>query len=86
MRFRYIPLLGLLLLFTGCGSKTDNEWDRVIKFKDQWKFSIGDDFNWANPAFDDGDWENILVPSPWEDEGYHGYDGYGWYRRSLNSR
>lgn len=28
-------------------------------------------------------WENIMVPSPWEYQGYPKYDGFGWYKRTF---
>jgi len=48
-----------------------------------WKFSIGDDSSWASPEYDDWDWEEIKVPSSWENEGFHGYNGYAWYRMAF---
>lgn len=56
------------------------EWDRIVNLKGYWKFSIGDDSNWAAPSYNDEDWEEIKVPSYWEDEGFYGYNGYAWYR------
>ena len=48
-----------------------------------WKFSIGDDSAWASPDYDDDDWEEIKVPSNWEDQGYYGYNGFAWYRKTF---
>lgn len=48
-----------------------------------WKFSIGDQQAWKDANFDDSDWEEIRVPSSWEDQGFHGYNGYAWYRRDF---
>ncbi|MFP4548786.1 MAG: beta galactosidase jelly roll domain-containing protein [Fidelibacterota bacterium] len=45
-----------------------------------WRFEIGDNLKWADPKFDDSNWEKINVPSSWEEEGFPGYDGYAWYR------
>jgi len=45
-----------------------------------WRFEIGDNLHWADPNFDDDNWEKINVPSAWEEEGFPGYDGYAWYR------
>lgn len=75
-------LLILIFLLTltesyGSGKK------RLLNLKGQWKFSIGDDKTRAEPNFDDSAWDNIFVPSSWEDEGYPGYDGYAWYRKSF---
>lgn len=46
----------------------------------KWRFSIGDDMEWANPNYDDSHWERIYVPATWEEQGFHGYNGYAWYR------
>jgi sialate O-acetylesterase len=38
---------------------------------------------WADPALDDRSWDSIGVPSYWEDQGYPGLDGIGWYRTAF---
>jgi hypothetical protein len=60
------------------------KWERVVNLKGLWKFAIGDDKDRASVKYDDTDWEVISVPSSWEDEGFHGYDGYAWYRKRFN--
>jgi sialate O-acetylesterase len=57
--------------------------DQVRSLQGQWKFSIGDNKNWAKPDFDDSKWEKIYVPSKWEDEGFVGYNGFAWYRKNV---
>ena len=54
-----------------------------IDLEGNWRFSIGDDTTWASPDFDDRDWEKIKVPATWEDQGFHGYNGYAWYRKTF---
>lgn len=75
------------LFLSACHIKNNkNESDNFkteIDLKGQWKFSIGDDMKWNKPDFNDDNWENIKVPSPWENEGFNGYDGYAWYRKHL---
>ena len=44
-----------------------------------WKFALGDDEERAEYNYDDSRWNEILVPSPWESQGYD-YDGLAWYR------
>lgn len=61
------------------------EWVRLLNLRGLWKFSIGDDMNRAKTNYDDGDWETVRVPSSWEDEGFHGYDGHAWYRRTFRA-
>jgi len=57
--------------------------EKILDLRGKWKFSIGDNWEWSKEKFDDGDWESIYVPSPWEDQGFYGYDGYAWYRKSF---
>jgi Stage II sporulation protein E (SpoIIE) len=71
----------------------------VLPLTGPWKFHIGDDAKWADPNFDDGDWEVVdlgakkesLDPnmgfegfSPgWTGKGHAGYAGYAWYRMRI---
>jgi len=61
-----------------------DDWDLLISLEGRWKFNIGDQPSWASPDFNDGNWETIPVPSAWENEGFHGYDGFAWYRKMFN--
>ena len=82
-----IYLLAWLMMPGGQVFATEyNDWVRVLSLKGPWKFSIGDDGRWAAAAFDDRKWENIRVPATWENEGFYGYDGYAWYRKSFDGR
>lgn len=56
---------------------------QVIGLNGMWRFTIGDNKEYASPTYDDKSWEKIYVPANWEDEGFHGYDGYAWYRREF---
>lgn len=57
---------------------------KLLSLTGTWKFAIGDDMSRAEAGFDDSAWEDIYVPSSWEDEGYPGYDGYAWYRKTFD--
>lgn len=68
----------------------------LIPLAGPWKFHIGDNPNWADPNFDDSQWENVdLAPKAgsfdpvlglsgyvpgWTAKGHSGYWGYAWYR------
>jgi len=54
-----------------------------IKVDNNWKFSTGDNMQWASPAFDDSAWKTISSAYPWESQGYVDYDGFGWYRKQV---
>lgn len=72
----------------------------VIALDGPWKFHNGDDLRWANPNFDDSDWESVdLTPPPgahdadvgltgyvpgWTAEGHTGYSGFAWYRIAVS--
>ena len=58
--------------------------EKLVDLRGDWRFSIGDDMRWAGREFDDRTWSEISVPSYWESEGYAGYNGYAWYRRTFN--
>jgi sialate O-acetylesterase len=63
-----------------------NNFERIVNLEGKWKFSIGDDSLWSNQKFNDENWEEVMVPSTWENEGYHGYNGHAWYRKHFNVR
>ncbi len=74
----------IIVLFTGCEISNNpdrDDYKSYINLEGEWKFSIGDDLGWASQRYYDNSWSDIEVPSSWENEGYHGYNGYAWYRR-----
>lgn len=58
--------------------------NREVQLKNDWRFEIGDNLDFADPDFNDSKWVSIKVPGAWENEGFPGYDGYGWYRISFD--
>jgi hypothetical protein len=48
-----------------------------------WQFRTGDDMDWANPGFDDSNWEQIDISRSWGEQGHWAYAGYAWYRRQI---
>lgn len=75
-------ILLFLILVLSMGLK-GQELDRIADLSGRWKFSIGDKLEWASPDYDDSHWEKLWVPKSWEDQGFHGYDGYAWYRTTV---
>ncbi|MCX6150735.1 MAG: beta galactosidase jelly roll domain-containing protein [Ignavibacteriales bacterium] len=76
-------LLLSIITFTSSQNLFARDWERILNLKGLWKFSIGDDKQWSLPNYKDKSWEEIKVPSPWEDQGFYGYDGYAWYRKHF---
>jgi hypothetical protein len=72
-----------ILLNLSAEIRAQEDRDFLLRLEGLWKFSIGDSSKWSNPDFDDSNWESIKVPSPWEDQGFYGHDGYAWYRTSF---
>ena len=79
LKYSFTIIISFLLLIYPQNIFAD-QFEKIIDLKGKWKFSIGDDMQWASPEYDDSGWEEIYVPSSWEDQGFHGYDGYAWYR------
>jgi hypothetical protein len=81
---KILLIFSLVLISAGCIEiKNEDEPDNYISLEDKWKFTIGDNKKWAEPGYNDDDWVKIKVPSAWEDEGFHGYNGYAWYRTGF---
>ncbi|SMO72898.1 sialate O-acetylesterase [Saccharicrinis carchari] len=59
------------------------QYKSLMNLEGQWKFSLGNKPEWAKPGFDHSAWEEIDVPSPWETQGFNGYNGYAWYRKFI---
>jgi len=45
-----------------------------------WRFQVGDDSRWADPAFDDSAWPTVTLNQALSEQGFDAYSGYGWYR------
>jgi len=73
----------------------------VAPLNGPWRFHVGDNPRWADPAFHDDDWESVdLTPKPgahdgdvgltgyvpgWNWRGHRGYWGYAWYRMRVSA-
>lgn len=77
-----LPVLALLV-GTGGGAHA-NDYRILLDLRGKWQFEIGDDPKWADPSFNDADWVKIRVPGQWEGQGFPGYDGYAWYRKTVD--
>jgi len=73
----------LLVLLAGCGHRTSPDLTS-LNVTEQWAFATGDDTLWAQPSFDDAAWARISVTKTWEEQGFPGYDGFGWYRQTVD--
>ncbi|MEQ1594396.1 MAG: sialate O-acetylesterase [Casimicrobium sp.] len=39
---------------------------------------------WSGTAVDDARWQQLVVPQYWESQGLPGFDGYVWFRRTVD--
>jgi hypothetical protein len=53
---------------------------RVTSIDGLWRFHTGDDATWADPKFDDSQWQLLRSDEDWAQQGYKGYSGLAWYR------
>jgi len=68
------------------GQVSDLEEDRVqlTLLTGLWRFHIGDDARWAAASIDDSDWPLLRADTGWNNQGYPGYAGFGWYRMRVS--
>jgi hypothetical protein len=98
-------ILGTVLLcgsahaMTGIVGEATTLGKAAVPLNGPWKFRLGDNPAWADPRFDDSEWETVeLSPPPgahdddvglsgyvpgWGARGHAGQSGYGWYRLHL---
>jgi hypothetical protein len=60
-----------------------NYSENSINLFGKWKFHLFDNTEWAKENIDESDWEDIIVPSNWESQGFGEYDGFAWYRKTF---
>ena len=65
------------------GAPDPADWDTLVDLAGDWGFRIGDDPAWARAEVSDAGWSRLAAPGTWEDGGYHGYDGFAWYRTAF---
>ena len=81
--FRYFAGLLLGLMIVQVSYADDDNKILIVDLKGQWKFSIGDREAWIRKNYNDQSWDEIKVPGYWEDQGFHGYNGYAFYRKKI---
>lgn len=54
-----------------------------LNLEGKWKFKSGNEDEWKDSSYIDSFWSELNVPGKWEDQGYQGYNGFGWYRKTI---
>ncbi|GJQ33080.1 MAG: hypothetical protein HBSAPP04_19190 [Ignavibacteriaceae bacterium] len=84
MRFLLLAVSVAVFLFAGCEEGiAPSKNEKLVDLTGGWRFQIGDDSTWAAVDYNDSSWDVIQVPSSWENQGFHGFNGYAWYRISF---
>lgn len=80
MRAAALCTIGLVVA-AGAGAM---ELKKEVDLNGAWRFEIGEKTGDADPLLDDSRWETIQAPGRWEDQGFPGYNGFAWYRKSFS--
>ena len=84
-KHRVLGIVISLLVGISAGRSQEPDLRPLLDLSGNWRFELGDNSRWSDPAYDDSKWDRIHVPAPWEEEGYPGYDGYAWYRKHFRA-
>lgn len=79
----FLSAILMLLLFIIPMRIYADEFEKVVSLEGIWKFSVGDNPEWAAESYDDTDWDIVTVPESWEANGYDDYNGFAWYRKTF---
>ncbi|MDE0637231.1 MAG: SpoIIE family protein phosphatase [Candidatus Poribacteria bacterium] len=69
------PVTGKLVLTLDAVRSVAMNW-----LKSPWKYHPGDNPEWANPAYDDTDWESVSTLLSQKELPKSGWEGIGWFR------
>lgn len=78
-----LPLMLCFFLFVDGNEVHSQELNKLVDLRGLWRFTIGNNESWSGINVNTDDWEIVRVPSSWENEGFHGYNGYAWYRKTF---
>jgi Stage II sporulation protein E (SpoIIE) len=96
MRARYVSLalLACSSLLVASASQPAEEPHPALTIQDispgtvavdgDWQFHLGDDMRWADPAYDDSQWERIKADDTWGAQTHPSYRAFAWYRRHID--
>lgn len=71
-------LIFLLWGMSAVAADQDRPW--FLSLEGNHKFRLEDDPRFAAPEFDDSDWQTVVVPLGWRDQGIPAKPYVGWYR------
>ena len=73
-------MLCICIAFLLACSSGEKQQTETIDLERSWSFKTGDSLAWAQPDYDDSDWQTLSPSRVWEQQGLESYDGFAWYR------
>jgi hypothetical protein len=64
--------------------KTKDPGKGFVEVSGNWRFHTGDDLAWAQPGFNDSDWEQLRGDTTWGAQTHPAYVGFAWYRKRID--
>jgi len=64
--------------------KTKDPGKGFVEIAGTWRFHTGDDLAWAQPGFDDSNWEQLRGDTTWGAQTHPAYVGFAWYRKRID--
>ncbi len=79
-----LAVAALTLSFPAVGqTQLKNPGTGFVSLDGNWRFHLGDDKGWADPALDDSAWEPIRGDQRWGAQSHPSYAGFAWYRQRI---
>jgi Stage II sporulation protein E (SpoIIE) len=85
-----LPLLFLLLCLAlpvrgqdTTSFKTQDPGKGFVEVGGNWHFRTGDDLAWAQPGYNDSNWEQLRGDQTWGAQTHPSYVGFAWYRKPI---
>jgi hypothetical protein len=85
-----LPLLFLLLCLAlpvrgqdTTSFKTQDPGKGFVEVGGNWHFHTGDDLAWAQPGYNDSNWEQLRGDQTWGAQTHPSYVGFAWYRKPI---
>jgi phosphoserine phosphatase RsbU/P len=84
MRWTFLVCAVLLLGLSSPAQTFDaSHLGDSIDLAGNWRFHTGDDVRWAQPDFDDSEWQVVSTKKPWSEQGIDHVQGFFWYRLRI---
>jgi len=80
---KIVLLIFIMFTLTGFAQTNQEQPLHELDLSRGWKFSPGDNPDWASPDYHDQKWTDISCAEVWESQGFPALDGFAWYRLTV---